>query len=359
MRFGAVLLVVSGIFLRPTAALEQEELPERYQRWLDREAEPIITPAEREVFLDLTTDAARDRFVSDFWTERDPTPATTRNEYREEHLRRVETARRLYVAGSRPPWRTDRGRIYIVLGPPDQIDRLPESRNFYPLEIWQYNQAASVGIHDPVTLLFFKRSGFGDYVLYSPSLDGVNALLTPTVTHRFIVGPNDAATRQALMDGLQLSSAELPVVDAAIYVAPRVAGAGAEAILARVQRPPAQDVSYLNRYRLGLVEADVTFQSLPLTAGVTVFPHPEGLGEVELGILLPPDGLPFEREGEDYRLRLEVAGELRDRAGVNVHAFDGTVEVRFTEAEVRDYRALPLLYQQRLFMLPGDYILHL
>jgi GWxTD domain-containing protein len=356
-RIGAALC--ASLLLLPFAESYQGEVPERHRIWLEQEAEPIITPEERDVFLGLATDAARDRFASDFWAVRDPTPGTPRNEYREEHLRRVGEARRLYSVGSRPPWRTDRGRIFILLGPPNQVDRLPESRNFYPLEIWYYDRAAAAGIHDPVTLLFFKRSGFGDYVLYSPSLDGVNSLLTPTQSHRFIVGPNDVATRQALLDGLQLSSAELPVVDAAIYVAPRVSGAGAEALLARVQRPPALDVSYLDRYRLGLVESEATFRTLALDAGVTVFSDLEALGEVDLAIQLPPDALPFEQEGDEYRLELEVTGEIRDRGASRVETFDGKIEVRFDEREIRDFRFLPLLYQQRLWLLPGDYDLAL
>jgi GWxTD domain-containing protein len=355
--------VVILLFATGSAGTAKEELAPQYRRWLDWEVEVIMTPAERDVFSSLPSDRARDRFIEDFWRARDPTAGTDRNEYREEHARRLEAAQKLFGSRTRPAGRSDRGRTYILLGAPEQVDRLADSRNFYPLEIWSYTRAPSVGLFHPLTLLFYKQHGFGDYKLYSPSLDGVNALLTPTQSHRFLMQPNDVATRQALIDGLTLSASELPVVDAAIYVAPQVTGAAAEAVLARVQSPPAVNAVYLDRYRNGLVETNVSFRTFPLLGSVDVFPDANGGGFAELALELPSDSLAFIHEGDQYHLQLEVDGRLETRGATSIagdgDAFEGRVDVRLEPSEMEACRSLPLLYQQRIFVVPGDYTLHL
>ena len=130
------------------------ELPEEWQAWLDEDVVFIITEKEKHLFLHLKTDGERSSFVDQFWLERDPTPGTPQNEYKEEHYRRIGYAN--YKFGSRfPGWQTDQGMTYIQYGPPDQIDTHLYGQSGLRSEIWIYRHLAGVG----VTSIQFNESG--------------------------------------------------------------------------------------------------------------------------------------------------------------------------------------------------------
>lgn len=95
--------------------------PSPYRAWLDEDVHWIIAAEERAAFEKLSTDAERDQFVEQFWRHRDPTPETVENEFKEEHYRRLAYSN-VHFATKGPGWKSDRGRAYIVLGPPDEID---------------------------------------------------------------------------------------------------------------------------------------------------------------------------------------------------------------------------------------------
>jgi GWxTD domain-containing protein len=99
-------------------------LSKTYRKWLDEDVRWIITDEERSAFMQLSNDEERDQFIEAFWQRRDPTPDTEENEYKEEHYRRIAYANEHYAAGI-PGWKTDRGHMYIVFGPPDEIDSHP------------------------------------------------------------------------------------------------------------------------------------------------------------------------------------------------------------------------------------------
>ena len=89
----------------------------------------IITDEERQAFKRLTTDEEREQFIEQFWLRRDPTPDTAENEFKEEHYRRIAYANEHYASGI-PGWKTDRGRIYITFGPPDEIESHPSGGSY-------------------------------------------------------------------------------------------------------------------------------------------------------------------------------------------------------------------------------------
>ena len=145
--------------------------------WLDEEVVYIITAAEASQYKSLKTDAARQEFIEQFWLRRDPTPDTFVNEYRDEHYKRIAYANAHFAAGL-PGWKTDRGRIYIVHGPPLGIEshpggpvtRLsPKSRgglattSTFPYDVWYY--ASIPGIGTAVSLEFVDASMSGEYRL--------------------------------------------------------------------------------------------------------------------------------------------------------------------------------------------------
>ena len=94
----------------------------------------------------------------EFWREKDPTPETTENEFYEEHVRRFEFANGRFRMTHTPGWKTDRGRIYIIYGQPDQVESYPYDMNGEPTEVWHYNELGR-------RFVFVDRTGFGDYRL--------------------------------------------------------------------------------------------------------------------------------------------------------------------------------------------------
>jgi GWxTD domain-containing protein len=98
----------------------------------------IITKKERKVFLNLP-ESERKAFIEEFWKSRDPDPDTEENEYKDEYFKRIDEANHLFKEGS-PGWLQDRGRIYVLLGPPWERQTFPRGVNFYdkPQEIWYY-----------------------------------------------------------------------------------------------------------------------------------------------------------------------------------------------------------------------------
>jgi GWxTD domain-containing protein len=112
MRLSAVILAFL-LLTQPLCAKTD------YKKWLEQEVVWIISKKEREAFRALKSDQAREEFIRRFWERRDQTPSTPRNEYKEEHYRRYEFALKHFQEGI-PGWKTDRGRIYILRGPPDR-----------------------------------------------------------------------------------------------------------------------------------------------------------------------------------------------------------------------------------------------
>jgi GWxTD domain-containing protein len=192
----AAVISVLLLFIVPSvvSAEEKSKLPDKYKKWIEEEVVYIITPAEKEVFYKLETDKERERFIEEFWQQRDPTSGTPKNEFKEEHFRRIEyvnTAKMWGQTRSKGRWRTDRGRIYITLGKPQLIEHYSASEIF-PAEIWYYQGNPRYGQPPLYCLLFFKRHGGGNFVLYNPISDGPRSL-TPLVN----VGSIDDQDRQA------------------------------------------------------------------------------------------------------------------------------------------------------------------
>src|ERR1700722_17001607 len=99
----------------------EKELATPYKKWLEEEVPYIITNEERSAFLQLQTNEEREQFIETFWQRRNPDPDSADNEFKEEHYRRIAYANEKFASGI-PGWKTDRGRMYIMWGPPDSID---------------------------------------------------------------------------------------------------------------------------------------------------------------------------------------------------------------------------------------------
>jgi len=151
----------------------KQELSKTYKKWLEEDVIWIITDEERAAFKQLSNDEERDNFIEAFWQRRDPTPDTEENEYKEEHYQRIAYANGHFAAGV-PGWRTDRGRVYIVYGKPDEIESHPSGGTYerpleegggetstFPFETWRYRYIEGIG--QEVIMEFVDTCMCGEY----------------------------------------------------------------------------------------------------------------------------------------------------------------------------------------------------
>jgi GWxTD domain-containing protein len=149
------------------------ELSKPYKKWLDEDVVWIITDEERAAFKQLSNDEERDNFIEAFWQRRDPTPDTEENEYKEEHYQRIAYSNEHFAAGI-PGWKTDRGRIYIMYGKPDEIDSHPSGGSYerpmeegggetstFPFEDWRYRYLDNIG--QEIIIEFVDTCMCGEY----------------------------------------------------------------------------------------------------------------------------------------------------------------------------------------------------
>src|SRR5436190_9458931 len=135
----------------------RKELRGEYRKWLDEDVRWIISDEERKAFMQLSNDEERDQFIESFWQRRNPDPDSEDNEFKDEHYRRIAYANEHYAAGVQG-WRTDRGRMYIIYGPPDEIESHPSGGSYerpmeegggqtstYPYEDLRYRYIEGIG----------------------------------------------------------------------------------------------------------------------------------------------------------------------------------------------------------------------
>src|SRR6266403_82776 len=152
-----------------------KELDNSYRQWLSEDVTYIISPEERNAFLQLDTNEEREQFIEQFWLRRSSNPDLPENDFKEEHYRRIAYANEHFASGI-PGWKTDRGRIYIIWGPPDEIDSHPTGGTYdrplwqgggstqtYGWELWRYRHLEGIG--DTIELEFVDRTGSGEYHL--------------------------------------------------------------------------------------------------------------------------------------------------------------------------------------------------
>ena len=173
----AVIVVIAGLLAAHPVGQQPQPgqivFPNPYASWLEEDVLYIITPQERAAFVGLSSDAHRDQFIEQFWQRRDPTPGTRENEFRDEHYRRIAYANEHFASSLPAPAglgrRTDRGRIYIIYGSPDEKEAHPAGTYVrpdgtaepYAFEVWRYRYIEGIGRN--VLLEFVDRNRTGEF----------------------------------------------------------------------------------------------------------------------------------------------------------------------------------------------------
>ncbi len=345
-------IVLFGISLAGQVA-GPGKLPDRYRAWLDEEVVYIITAKERDVFLQLRTDKERDIFIEAFWNQRDPSPGTPRNEFKEEHYRRLQYATKMFGRSSPlPGWRSDRGRIYIVLGPPKNIEQFSDVNNVYPVEIWFYQPEEASGLPVAFNVIFFKRNGIGDYVLYSPSQDGPRSLVSTAMgdfrdeeayKELRTLDPNLAPQTLSLIPG-----EHLPVGTPSL---------ASETLIANIFALPRKKVKdayagALLRYK-DIVEVEYTANYIGSNAFLYVSRSGDGTFLVHYSI--EPGRLTLASFQGRSATSIDLNGRVTDKQGRTVYQFEKTFPVDLDEAGVAEIRATSIEFQDVFPCVPGRY----
>jgi GWxTD domain-containing protein len=339
-------------------------LPERYKKWLDEEVVYIITSREREVFRKLQTDRERDIFIEAFWKQRDPTPGTPRNEFEEEHRRRLAYANSFYGRSTPlPGWKTDRGRIYIILGPPRTIEQYDSVNGVYPTEIWFYLGDPDLGLPTAFNVIFFKKDGGGDYILYSPTEHGPRSLIAGSMS-----GYRDVSRTSASMNNDQAAYKELQELEPNLArqtlslipndgSQPGYESLASNRLMATIYQSPQKKVAVdyadaILKYK-DFVDVEYTSNYVPSDVQVQVIRDETGGSFVHYSI--EPARISAEEIGRKYEVRFQLTGRVSDAAGKTVFQFDKDFPFSLTASELEDVRAKSISIQDAFPLVPGQY----
>jgi GWxTD domain-containing protein len=349
----AALLIAAA---SPRAATLQELAP-RHAQFLD-EAEWILTPEEQSAFLSLDSDARRDQFVELFWKQRDPTPATAENEFREEHERRIRYADEFYGKGSRQRGsKTQRGRICILLGKPLSVQH-EDGGQTWPIEMWFYQGLNLRGLPTSMYLVFYKPHEGGEWVLYSPVSDGPAALV-----RREQFRTADNASAFALLRSLdtELGRASLSL-DATARPDPLATTPSSDNVLAGLARLPGLgvDPGYVQRFLDGKadVELETTFVYIPLHVALWTA-ESAGIQFLAYALQIEPRDLSLVQYENRYTARIEIDGTIEDEHGVKAADVEDHLEFSLGGDQLQSVSARPIQLQGRHVIAPGAYTLRL
>src|SRR5450432_4263810 len=201
----------------------RKELETPYRKWLNEDVSYIITDEERIAFKRLQTDEEREQFIEQFWLRRDPTPDTVENEFKEEHYRRIAYTNENFASGI-PGWKTDRGRIYITYGPPDEKDSHPSGGTYerpteegggttstFPFEQWRYRYIEGIGTD--INIEFVDPTMSGEYRLTMDPSEKDALLYVPNagLTMYEQMGMSSKTDRFNRTDGTHLGTGSMPL----------------------------------------------------------------------------------------------------------------------------------------------------
>jgi len=353
-----ILFLIVGLSLFLAASLmpaSESELPSPYKKWLDEEVVYVISPVEREVFQKLSTDRERDLFIEAFWKHRDPTPATVENEFKAEHYRRINYADHFFGReGPKPGWKTDRGRVYIILGEPNDIQRFEGKTQIRASEVWFYQGKTDAGLPPGFNLVFFQQAGVGEYKLYSPTKDGPQALLTS-----YTGDPLDYLSAYR-----QLQEIEPSLADASISLVPGEEttmigrpSMASDLLIQRVETAPQRliEEKYAQKFLefKDIVEVEYSANYIGSESLVKVIQDPSGISFVHFSI--EPERLSVDQHKNKYFATLKMNGTVSSLEGKPIFQFERAISLDLDEEKMGPARRQPLDIHDMFPLIPGKF----
>ena len=343
----------------------RKELESHFKKWLAEDVAYIITPEELDAFKHLNSDEEREQFVEQFWLRRDPTLETLENESREEHYRRIAYANERFASG-KPGWKTDRGRIYIAWGPPDEIESHPSGGSYvrpfaegggttstYPFETWRYRYLEGVG--QEIILEFVDPTMSGEYRLTTDPSEKDALLHVPGAGLSFLeeMGLASKTDRFTRTDGTRM-----PLRPGEMGTGAGNAGSRAFDRIqtyAKVMRAPPVKFKDLE----ALVTTRISFNLLPFQVRTDFLRVTNTSILVPITIMVKKEDLTFRLRHDLQQSTVNVFGRVTTLTGRIVQTFEDVLRLDVPPALFVETLQVPTVYQKALPLRPGLYKLNL
>jgi len=348
-------IVVFTVFPWPQKK-SPKDLPDTYRQWLEEEVVYIITPREKDVFLQLENNRERDLFIKAFWKQRDPNPHTPENEFKEEHYRRISYANQWFGRESPGPgWRTDMGRIYVVLGEPKSIEKFEGLTEVYPTIIWLYQGMVEYGLPNAFNVVFFKKRGMGEYELYSPIKYGPQQLLI-----HYMGDPTDYLSAYAELFKIEPSIANVSlslIPGETSTIQPSLSMASEILLSARIPSAHREKVKdeyaeKLLKYK-DIIEVDYTANYIVSDYLIKIIRNSSGIFFVHY--LIEPKKLSVEQLEDEFYTYLEINGNISDLKGNTIFQFEKTIPVKLTKEQLDKIKDKLFSFQDMFPLIEGSY----
>jgi GWxTD domain-containing protein len=330
------------------------ELKKAYKDWLEKDVSYVITDEERKAFKKLATDDERERFIEEFWRRRDPDPDTDENEFKEEYYERIAYANEHFASGM-PGWKSDRGRIWIMYGKPDERETHPMGGNYerpsyegggntstYPFEIWFYRYLAGVG--SGVEIEFVDPTGSGEYrIARNPNeKDALLNVPGAGLTLSEQLGLSNKGDRISGIGGVGNNQ----------YQREQDSPFSRLQLLADLSRPPQIKFNDLaSAVNTGVIEEN------PLNFDVRVDFFRQSDERVITAITIQVDNkdLVFQDSGGLQQARINIFGRITSVAGRRAGVFEDPVITTATTQELSEAKDRKSAYQKAVALAPGTY----
>lgn len=337
-----------------------KELDNAYKSWLTEDVIYIITPEERNAFLQLQTNEEREQFIEQFWLRRSSNPDLPDNDFKEEHYRRIAYANEHYASGI-PGWKTDRGRMYIMWGPADEVDSHPTggtydrpmeegggSTSTYPWETWRWRYLEGIG--ENIILEFVDPSGSGEYHLTMDPSEKDALLHVPGAGLSLMesMGMASKADRFTRSDGTNLPTA-LGGTPASMDEFNRLE------LYAKVQKPPAVKFKDLE----AIVTSRIVRDQLHFIWRTDFMKVTDDTVLVPITIQVPNSQLSFQAKEGIHTATMNIFGRVSTLTGRVVQTFEAPVSHDIPDSLFQQSMRLQSIYQNALPLRPGLYRLDL
>jgi GWxTD domain-containing protein len=336
-----------------------KELGPQETIWLNDEVPDIITPEERQAFLELSTNEEREQFREIFWNKRNPDPGSPINTVEEEHYRRLAYADEHFSSGM-PGRKSDRGHIYIIWGPPDEIDSHPTGGTYqrspdqgggestaHPWEVWRYRHLEGVG--ENIEIEFVDTTGSGEYhIAYDPcEKDALTHVPGAGLSMSEILGQSSKTARFTNSNG---TTCPMPIVG--------MSASNNEFdrwdTLVRVQRPP-HHFRELEPY----ISTRVVANQLLFEYRVDFLRATTNSAFVPITVQFRNRDLSFQSKQGLHSAALELYGRITDPGGRVVQTLEDVISRDFPESLFASSLDLSSIYQKSVPLRSGLYRLDL